>query len=547
MASQLGGFRGLDKGEQVLNVLSDFWQVWFKDQRVLTDYLHATSFDISQGYFDLLEGVLSTSIQDIPVFHREKWYSLVLLEELVEQVSVGVYRHPKPKSMHHPGLSMYNRVYQPSVALVENSEFYVKDNYIYFNFNPLTHGNLATSITQLRDGTSKKRVSLWCFNSAWDDNSIYDYYGWMLDLQGESSEVYKALVQGVWKLYTNGASIQNLESAANVILGIPVSRTDGEIVKHLDVDAITLEKVIITDSNIYRVPSDTPLGLDIIPGSTLRLYQPLTRIVKIEDHLLNPAWVYEQGASSALLVILGIDPQTVTISVNEEDNTIITILGEGGLTTTLDVEYLSYNTFHLKVEGNVGGTYLQSQNQIREILRPGLPAYVDYVFRIASRVISDYDFGSLVGEHIRIHAWVTSEDEVDGLLLGDTPYITPQVLQVPLRDIHSPSWVIGGIIIGPGNFLGGGRLPVDDYVTPPVRDYGGNYPQPSETFDESDDLAPVATISGMAITDEYGGGVYALPQVGGVSIGDGFVVGEQEALDTSKGIIEEVITAYILV
>ena len=508
MPPQIAGFKGLDKGEQALTVLSDFWQIWFRDKKILRDYIHAFNFDVAQSYFDLMEGILATSIIDVPLFHRERWYNLVLLEELMEEYDPGKFRHPRPKSMVSPGVGLFNRIYQPTVSYSENTDYYLDDIYIYFEFNPITALNIPKATIINEDGDQVARVSLWCYNSQWDESTVYENFGYLLNLEGptKTTELYKALVQGVWKLYTTGGTVTNVRAAANVILGIPIARTDGEEVKAIDIDADTGEQVVITNSNIYRLPPNAPIASTVFPGANLKLFQPLTDIVLIEDNIINPNWPFEVGATQTTIQTLGtpatteiIDPassapgQPLTVTVpaffigdgfsigdpgiaiggfltissdgstigDGSGNTIIVTPGTGVVSEVIDLRVLTFNTFNLKVTGNVGSDFLEHQLNIREILRTGLPAYVDFIFSVTNKLVDAYD-ASTIEDSIMQRLHVNINDVYDGAD-DDNTMMVSQILKVQVVDQYfQKPWLIGdGTIIGEANLVLGDTGVVD--------------------------------------------------------------------------------------
>jgi len=71
---------GYTNGGQFIKALGSFWNVLFKDNLLITNYVQGFEELLAQSYFDLLEVVLKKSVQDIPVFHREKWTLLTFKE-----------------------------------------------------------------------------------------------------------------------------------------------------------------------------------------------------------------------------------------------------------------------------------------------------------------------------------------------------------------------------------------------------------------------------------------------------------------------------------
>lgn len=571
-----GGLRGLDKGEQALAVLSDFWNTWFKDKKVLRDYVHAQNFDVAQSYFDLMEGVLSTSLVDIPVFHKEMWYNLVLLEELAQERDGGVWRHPLPKSMIKPGRGLYNRIYQPSLALSENTDYYIQGIWIYFKENPFLLDNVAAKVEKDPvTGASHKRISLWCLESSWDDNLLYDNYGYLLNQPGKSSQIYKSFLQGIWRLYANGPTVRNIETAANVILGIPICRTDGELVKEISFDTATNEQIIITSANYYRIPGQAPLRDEVFVGAELVLNAPLTKIVEVTDHVIDPTWTEDEGFRSTIvgalaknvppLEIPAIDPnapfvgqevQSVLYQIGDvwnvndgsmfvggsyflppgqqvltdaNGNVILNFDTPEAIEVISGTELIAFNSFRLRVNGNVGSDYLAYQNQVKEIIRTGLPAYTDFLYRVFSDLSDDYDCSAIAEDIIRSIKVMAPPDTYGDFL--DELIIVTQAIKKLLQDSYLDTFTIGNSapVVGAAEKFIGEGMPVDETVYG-AREYRD--PVQPKDFVDTEDAAPKGAIAYTG-SDVYGHGVASILEIGAFAIDEdtGIRLGDPDPSD----------------
>ena len=70
--------------------------------------------------------------------------------------------------------------------------------------------------------------SLWAVDALVDDSVLYKNFGHMVTAKAASTESYRSLVKGLMQLYLFGPAIDRIESAMNVIAGLPVVRNDGE-------------------------------------------------------------------------------------------------------------------------------------------------------------------------------------------------------------------------------------------------------------------------------------------------------------------------------
>lgn len=112
--------------------LSGFWQRFFRDTKDLHAFYRASEQYLGQVYLDLLGTVLSTGIDDTPVFNKEYW-KLFLIQErdlnFVEGETVAEDRY----TYDMPGTTvslevMQNSIFNPSVTFEKDVDFSLQDN-----------------------------------------------------------------------------------------------------------------------------------------------------------------------------------------------------------------------------------------------------------------------------------------------------------------------------------------------------------------------------------------------------------------------------------
>ena len=79
-----------------------------------------------------------------------------------------------------------------------------------------------------------REMSAWAADVLVDRDVLYRNFGYLLGFRRPSSEAYRAFLQGVARLYLLGTSATRLETALNVMFGLPVVREDGEVLKGYD-------------------------------------------------------------------------------------------------------------------------------------------------------------------------------------------------------------------------------------------------------------------------------------------------------------------------
>lgn len=98
----------------------------------------------------------------------------------------------------------------------------------------------GSNYTQLREpyavGIERvvRRLAIWVTDALVDESTLYANFGELLGRTGESGEPYRALLRAVAQVFVGGPEFGLLESALNAIAGLPLVRTDGEVLTSYD-------------------------------------------------------------------------------------------------------------------------------------------------------------------------------------------------------------------------------------------------------------------------------------------------------------------------
>lgn len=156
-----------------------------------------------------------------------------------------------------------------------------------------TTGVIATSTT-----TAKVvQMTAWAPDARVDRRTLSNNFGSLIGRTGNSSEPYRAFLEGIFQLYTLGPVLQRLESALNVVLNLPVVRDDGEIYQSTDTTDPLVDRILTTrpstgQTATYAFPKGTPLRTDLVAGLALLSFEPLTTAVTVIDYVQTPQWWY---------------------------------------------------------------------------------------------------------------------------------------------------------------------------------------------------------------------------------------------------------------
>ncbi len=158
---------------------------------------------------------------------------------------------------------------------------------------------LATtgSIAALAGTTRVLQVAFWAPDTLVDRRTLANNFGSFINRSQDSSEAYRAFIAGVFQLYVLGPVLQRIESALNVVMGLPVVRDDGETYLSTDltdlaVDRVTMIRPSTSLPTTYEFPKGTPLRTDLVVGQSLESFEPLTVAVTVTDYVQDPQWWY---------------------------------------------------------------------------------------------------------------------------------------------------------------------------------------------------------------------------------------------------------------
>ncbi len=154
-----------------------------------------------------------------------------------------------------------------------------------------TAGVISTS-----GGTARViQIAAWAPDARVDRRTLANNFGSLIGREADSSEAYRAFLQGIFQLYLLGPVLERVESALNVVLSLPVVRMDGETVQSVDttdplVDRVITERPGSIVPAVYEFPKGTPLRSDLAVGLELQSFEPLTEAVTVTDYVQTPNW-----------------------------------------------------------------------------------------------------------------------------------------------------------------------------------------------------------------------------------------------------------------
>lgn len=156
-------------------------------------------------------------------------------------------------------------------------------------------GGISSTISSIE----VTQIACWAPDVLVDRKTLAANFGSLINQEAESSEDYRAFLRGIFQLYILGPVLERIESALNVVLGLPVIRDDDEILLSYDNSDPMFQRVLTTRSNgtigLYDFPKATPLRTDVTDAlnyGTLafKSFEHLSTAATVTDYIQDPTW-----------------------------------------------------------------------------------------------------------------------------------------------------------------------------------------------------------------------------------------------------------------
>lgn len=261
----------LDQPAKLISVLGTFWSRFFTASDQLREYIDATRFMANEEHKQLLQVTQALNRETIPVFNTKTLVPIVLRLKDLNPYATNVNRFDRVTGVFNDGLLAFNTkreieeyafpitnnlvgvnqildsAYRPRHAWLSSIDFVVdhERNAIIFAENPFLSGAKTESV----DGTPC--LYLWGVSASYDEDYIFNQFGYVTGVRLKSSEGYKKLTAALLRGYVDGgAAAKTFDDAIAAICDIPLVRNAEETVEHVFVDGHGL--CVVTDKEVYR-------------------------------------------------------------------------------------------------------------------------------------------------------------------------------------------------------------------------------------------------------------------------------------------------------
>ena len=303
--------------------LGSFWTRLCDDTEFAKRVQEANGILSAQLYQEYLDSYNLSNRINVPVYKRTRWQYLTLKETdrnkgraaliklgdtptpvigpqtgpefvrgMIFQIGgsatySNVTIYPLPTGLSDITIAISDNIVNPTVILVRNIDFVVKNNSLYFmnGTDPFAAGKFSTYDGHEADGTVVRQILLWACDANYDKTYVNDNVGYVLEQPSASDESTKRMLNGMWDVAAGSATIANTKSAIAAIAGESAIIDSQEIVEVIL--TTTDKKQVITDKNVYTFLPIVALLPTVVVGATFYRGDFLTDTVKFFGDL-NP-------------------------------------------------------------------------------------------------------------------------------------------------------------------------------------------------------------------------------------------------------------------
>jgi hypothetical protein len=315
-AYTLTGTEYVTGADLLLRWMGTYWTAFSEDPEFVRKYQAARNLMAAQFTVWYQETAALLDRQNIPVYHRERWWPAVLSEatqntgtaakvqlggrfvgrigpqtdpEFIAGQAIpiggyypleGVTTYPLPNTVSDVASVIVNDLTAPTVVLVRGVDYYVENGTLFFlhDTDPLQDTRFARTATA--DGL---QTVVWLCDALLDRNYVQNFAGYVLNLMDLSSEFYKRYLNALWDVYNKGATLTEFTAGIAAMLDEPSVLAESETVEQIVTTATGTQ--VITDQHVYAVSADATLRTTVRKGAILARGEVLTQTIRVYDNI----------------------------------------------------------------------------------------------------------------------------------------------------------------------------------------------------------------------------------------------------------------------
>lgn len=314
----------LNSASKLLSVIGSYWATTYLGMDFISDTLKAKSNITAQTWLNFMELIASISRFTVPVFHHENWYPLVIKESEVnnfdslipdyERSTTNVYTSSTSLNYGESApaknyfsvsvptdlklaKNILSSIIEPSVTWSDSVDYWLPEpGVLVLREDPFASDLFSIKEVFVDGKLADRECILWVYSGEWDYGTVYEQFGYALELYMESSEGYLEIVNAVLDAFTGGTKSKDLQYAWSAITGVPLTLAESEIVELVTEDANAT--IVVTDKNAYRFAK----GSTVIVAAGDKVYAG--------DALVDTLQIYEftRGSVPSSLTGLAMGP-----------------------------------------------------------------------------------------------------------------------------------------------------------------------------------------------------------------------------------------------
>jgi len=463
-----------------LSALGSFWSTIFEDKDFMKNIVLGQELKIADAYMKFCEMILGEAINDIPVFNKENWANVVFKESQIDQDIENAIRYGDedvqygdgffyggkwpdtdmsfslPSEMIDTGEFICNKVYNPSLVLSKNYDFFVRNGVVHFTENLFENDLIPIrNIADENGDIIDREISLWIPLAIFDKQFLWKRYGILTGIYQRTSEEYKLLLKNIFALFFIGPKKRLINGYVNQIFGLPVTKHENEVVNYIEKDIQNDNATIYTNLETYNVEPLSALHRDIIIGAELLQFSPISKAIEILDEDVQPGWwknngyfsIPEKFLESGYLSPAIVKNEMITLQNKVGAQTKLPVYGEktedlqnrlDGYTihvgigvkvgdTEISINVLDYligqlkdNLFGIKLDPTIARFSYNIDSALFDILNRSLPVNISYVLFLEIESLEDeYDIDSVVEEIELLDGFTLSDTIITGVDVKD--------------------------------------------------------------------------------------------------------------------------------
>lgn len=334
-------------GANLFAALGSFWSSFYDGHQLALDYCQARAETEAQADQAIEDAAACAGLAGTPLYQAIRWYPLVLRaadrlslvplsytssdclgENASAVLNSQTFEYPLPSGLQRAAC-ISSSVLNAAVVWTQGIDYDLNTarSSLRFRSDPFADSRFAVDTTYDATGAvADQTLTLWLYQAQFDANYLSTHYGSVVRLSGDSSEAYRALLEGIWRAQSRGPSTLDLEAVLAGLTDAPRAGVAGEVVESILDEGE--RQTILTSAGVYTCPSTA--GVVVSAGDVLQVGDRLTDAYEILD-------LSRGTPNSTTLSALTIPPEQLQIAVSgsltfDNSTTDLLVSTDGGRT-----------------------------------------------------------------------------------------------------------------------------------------------------------------------------------------------------------------------